>query len=167
MAITLKKEVIVDRWASIIKGAQGKTESVYKDTETFLGQTQAPKVEWTRVQVNMGFLKGLFDERTFILVKNKSLPGYKMFINARDYGNNLDLSWYLTYEPNFFMSLYNATFGLLTKKQLVPDLDIFKEQDLRAYASVVHHAFLEAVDVVTAGKNIQIERKSTGFLGIS
>ena len=49
-------------------------------------------------------------------------------------------------------------------------LDLFDEQDLRAYVGVVHHAFLDAIVdlMVELGQDAsKLERSSKGFLGIS
>jgi hypothetical protein len=50
------------------------------------------------------------------------------------------------------------------------DLDLFDEQDLRAYVTNAHHCLLEAVNKLMLDLNqdpSKIDRKSRGFLGIS
>jgi len=168
MAITLKKEVIVDRWTLLVKDAGGKAGQVYKDTEGLIQKADPPQVSFRRVDVAPSLVGGFLGKaRTFILVTNMDLPGYNMYIAVRDYGKNLDLAWYLTYQPSFFERYLNFFLGWFFKKTLVPTLNLFQDEDLRAYTTVVHHAFLEAVDVLTKGTDIQFERKSAGFLGIS
>jgi len=168
MAIVLQKEVIVDRWTLLVKDAGGKAEQIYEDTQTLVKKADPPKVSFERVNVAPSLVEGfLGNERTFILVTNKDLPGYNMYIASRDYGKNLDLAWYLTYQPSLFERAVFKLLGWLLKKTLVPTLNLFQDQDLRAYTTVVHHAFLDAVAVITEGKNIEIDRKSKGFLGIS
>ncbi|HEX77591.1 MAG TPA: hypothetical protein G4O03_04165 [Dehalococcoidia bacterium] len=105
------------------------------------------------------------------MVTNEGLSDYRMYVSARDYGNNLDVSWYLTCEPGFFKRSFS---GLLTKgasdKALSFALDLFKQQDLRAYVTVVHHCLLKAVELLMTGLGqdaSKIERKSRGFLGVS
>lgn len=168
MAITLKKEVIVDNWSMIVKDAQGRAEEVFKDTEDYILKSEAPGVKYERVKVNPGFLAGVFgNERTFIKVVNKNLKPYEMYVGARDYGKNLDLSWYLTFQPGFITRILTALLSILSKRTFVPSLNLFQQQDLTAYATVVHHCFLDAIEKITKGTGQDIDRKSRGFLGIS
>jgi hypothetical protein len=105
------------------------------------------------------------------MVTNEGLKDYRMYIGARDYGNNLDVQWYLTCEPGFFKKTLSA---FLTKgasdKALSFILDLFQQQDLSAYATVVHHCLLKALEklMLGLGQDVsKIDRKSRGFLGIS
>lgn len=98
------------------------------------------------------------------------LKPYQIFINARDYGDNLDVSWFLTYRP----LLWQAALSLLPFVNMIPktlsDLDLFDQQDLRAYTTNAHHCLLKAVEKLMGGLNqdpSKMDRKSRGFLGIS
>ena len=169
MAVTLKNEKIVDRWSMVVKEGQGKAEEVFKDTENYILKSEAPGVKCERVKANLGFLAGVFGtERTFIRVVNENLNKYEMYIGVRDYGKNLDLSWYLTYEPGLIARIIAiVTSRLFPGRAWVPTLNLFQQQDLTAYATVVHHCFLDAIEKVTKGTGQNIDRKSRGFLGIS
>ena len=170
--VTLQDEKIIDRWSMIVENGQGKAEQVYKDTEANIKDSKAPGIEIDRVRIRPSWLKGLFGkERDYMMVTNEGLKDYRMFIGARDYGDNLDLQWYLTCEPGFFKKTLS---DVLTKgaseKALSFSLDLFQQQDLSAYSTVVHHCFLKAIEkmMVEAGQDIsKIDRKSKGFLGIS
>ena len=170
--ITLQDEKIIDRWSMIIENGQGKAGQIYKDTENYIHESGAPGVEMEDVKIRPSWLKGLFGvERDYLMVTSEGLKDYRMFAGARDYGNDLDVSWYLTCEPGFFKKTLS---DLLTKgasdKALSFSLDLFQQQDLNAYATVVHHCFLKAVDkmMLSMGQdNSKIDRKSKGFLGIS
>ena len=170
--ITLKDEKIIDRWAMIVENAQGLAEQIYGDTESIVKESQAPGISFERVQVRPSWLKGMLgNERTYLMVTNDALGDYRMFIGARDYGNALDISWFMTCEPGFFSKKLS---GVLTSgasdKALSLNLDIFQQQDLNAYATVVHHCMLKAIEKMMSGKGqdtTQIDRKSKGFLGIS
>jgi len=100
---------------------------------------------------------------------NAKLSNFKTFVNANDYGENLFVSWYLTYRPDFLQSLVMLLPG--AKKVLsIDDLNLFNKQDLTAYVTNVHHCLLEAVEKLMTDLNqdpTKIERKSRGFLGIS
>lgn len=67
------------------------------------------------------------------MVTNEALKDYRMYTGARDYGNNLDVSWYLTCEPGFLKKTFSSilTQGA-TDKAFSFNLDIFQQQDLNA-----------------------------------
>jgi hypothetical protein len=164
---TLKDEKIVDSWAMIIIGAQGKSDFIFDTTKKLLEKNEAPGVNWELGEVTPSFFKGLFGrKRDFLLVTNEALDDYKMYIGARDYGTNLDVQWFLTCEPGFLKKIsaqIDAAAGLISY------LDIFAQQDLRAYATVVHHCLLQAVDSLldNLGQDkSMINRKSKGFLEV-
>src|ERR1041384_6904501 len=133
MAITLKKEVILDRWSTLVNNGQGKMDQVYTDTENNIKKSEPPKVEFERVNITPSLIGGfLGKERLYIRVINEDLPGYNIYIGVRDYGKNLDCSGYMTYQASLLERIINKLLGWLTKKTLVPTLDLFEEQDLRA-----------------------------------
>ena len=170
--VTLHNEKILDSWSVLIEQAQGKAEEIYKETLRFIKGEEAPGVKTETVKVRPSWLKGLFGkERGYLMVTNEGLKDYKMYIGARDYGNNLDVQWYLTCEPGFFKKTLSA---VLTKggsdKALSFLLDIFQQQDLTAYVTCVHHCVLKSIEAVMTGMGqdySKVERKSRGFLGVS
>jgi len=172
MAITLKDEKIIDRWSMIVENGQGQAEQVYQDTENLIKESKAPEVRVERTRVRPSWLKGLLgNERNYMLVTTEALGDYRMFIGARDYGDNLDISWYLTCEPGFFSKrLSHILTSGASDRALALHLNIFQQQDLTAFATVVHHCLLRAIDKLMLGKGqdpSKIDRKSRGFLGIS
>lgn len=192
MAVVRKEEVI-DSWSVLIGGGQGKAEEIFNNTESFIQRTNAPNVKTVRKKLAPGIVRGLFGaKRDFEVVTetgNPRLKPYQMFIGARNYGNNLDISWYLNFRPGFkqrvlafflaipilnLLFLPFAFVGGLTsmarEKRGSLDLDLFDEQDLRAYVTNAHHCLLEAVDKLLTDLHqdtSKIDRKSKGFLGIS
>jgi len=135
-------------------------------------------------------------KREFLVVtetKNPRLKPFQMFINARDYGNNLDISWYLTARASGVQKTVSALLSIpilniillpvllpflllgglakrVKEKRASLDLDLFDEQDLRAYVTNAHHCLLKAVEKLMVALHqdpSKIERKSQGFLGIS
>lgn len=172
MGITLKDEKIIDRWSMVIENCQGQAEQLYSATEELIEATGAPGVYMERVKVRPSWLKGLFGkERSYMMVANEGLKDYRMFIGARDYGNALDVQWYLTCEPGFFKKkLSDVLTRGASDKALSFNLDLFQQQDLSAYATVVHHCLMAAIEKLMSGlgqDTSKIDRKSKGFLGIS
>lgn len=183
----MRKEQEVDNWSVLIRGAQGKAGNIFGNTGNFIDQTNVPDVNVERRKVTPGFIRGLFGaKRDFLVVTqttNRRLRPYQMFIGARDYGNNLDVSWYLIYRLSFTQRLIAflrvlPVISLLflggelenKEKKGDPNLDFFDEQDLRAYVTNAHKCVQDAVDKLMLELNqdpSKIDRKSRGFLGIS
>lgn len=164
----LRREEVVDRWSILIENGRGRAEDIFRGTEGFIVESRAPKIEMERKEVSPTVLKDIVGvKREFLLVRNRENPRldrYQIFVNARDYGNNLDVSWYLTYK----LGILEAIFALF--RTYVPKLDLFDEQDLRAYVTNTHHATLKAVEKLMLSLNqdpSKIDRKSKGFLGVS
>ncbi len=192
MAI-LRKEEVIDSWSVLIEGGQGRAEEIFANTDNFIAETKAPNLKRERKKLSPQILRGLFGvKRDFLVITevgNRRLRPYQIFIGARDYGNNLDVSWYLTCRPRFlhrllalllfipilnFLLLPFALVGYVTsmvrERRGGLDLDLFDEQDLRAYATNVHHCLLKAVERLMLDLHqdpSKIDRRSRGFLGIS
>jgi hypothetical protein len=169
----VRKEQVLDSWSILIEKGNGKSEEIFKDAENFLRESKAPNVEVERARIAPGVLKWIIgEEREFLKVREKSasLRPYNIFIGVRDYGENLDVSWYLTFTPSIIDALvYLLTlgrFGFKTTK----DLDLFELQDLSAYATNCHHSLLKAVEKLMLSLNqdvSKINRRPRGFLGVS
>lgn len=192
MAI-VRKEEIIDSWSVLIGNGQGKAEEIFNKTDGFIDKSGAPNVKRERKELSPGIIRGLFGtRRDFLVITEKGNPRLKrfqMFIGARDYGHNLDVSWYLMYRPGFWKKLLAVLLMVPVLNWLVMpfvligglttmarerrgglDLDLFDEQDLRAYVTNAHHCLLAAVEKLMVDLNqdpSKIERRSRGFLGIS
>ena len=167
------KHHIIDNWAYLIEGAQGKAEEIFKGTEDSLKASRVSSIEMERRELMPGVLRGIFGRRReFLVVKDKHfrLKPYQLLVNARDYGNNLDVVWYLTYRLSFIRALLTIIPFISFIPKTITDLDVFDLQDLTAYNTVCHHSVLSAVEKLMLSLNqdpSKIERKSRGFLGIS
>jgi hypothetical protein len=139
MAKTLRKDRIIDNWLAIVDNGIGQQERVYQRTESLLEEAKLPDVTWKREPISSGMFGR---SRIFLIVNHRSLKEYVMYLSARDYGQHLDCAWFLTVQPGFFQrtaskfaSGQKGGFGL----------DVFDQQDLSAWISVRHHAFIRAV----------------------
>lgn len=169
----LRKDQVFDTWSALIESAQGKGPDVLKDTEEFIVASNAPDIEMVHKEIAPGLVTGMIGKkREFLVITERTfrLQPYQIYMNARNYGNHLDVSWYLTYKP----SLWQAAASLLPFVNIIPhtlgDLDLFDQQDLRAYTTVAHHCMQKAVDKLMLGLDqdpSKLDRKSRGFLGIS
>jgi hypothetical protein len=166
----LTREEIIDRWAVLIENGKGHADEIFNDTKGFIEKSEAPRIAIERKEIAPTIMKDILGVRRSFLevtdLENPKLENYKTFICARDYGNNLDVSWYLTYKP----SLFEAILSLIFRGRFVPKLDLFDEQDLRAYVTNAHHSLLKAVEKLMLSLKqdpSKIDRKSKGFLGVS
>ena len=173
IVITNRKADILDDWSILIKNAQGQRDKVISVTKGLITDSKAPSMELKEENVGPTLALASFGEtRDFLIVTNRvnaKLSNFKTFVNANDYGENLFVSWHLTYRPDFLQSLVMLLPG--AKKVLsIDDLNLFNKQDLTAYATNVHHCLFETVEKLMTNMNqdpSKIERKSRGFLGIS
>lgn len=170
----LRKDQVLDNWAILIEDAQDNANVILQDAECFVKDSKAPDIVMERKDIAPGIVRGLMGTtRDFLTITDKRnfrLEPYRIYINARDYGDNLDVSWHLTYKPSLLQSIA----ALLPYVNVIPhtlsDLDLFDQQDLRAYATNVHHCLLKSVEKLMVGLHqdaSKIDRKSRGFLGIS
>ena len=187
----LFRDQLIDQWATLISKAKGRYDDVIRDTERLMDISDVPDAVWKRQDISPGLIRGfLGTKRSFLVISNKTnvnLRPYRMYINARDYGINLQISWYLVEQPGFgeklvtfllyvpilgFAVLPFYLIGRLSKAKQAGllGLDIFDEADLRAFVTNAHHCLLDAVNklMLDLGQDPgRIDRRSRGFLGIS
>ena len=164
---------VLGSWSYLIGGAQGRTEEVFKTIEENLENSGVSSIQTKRRKLMPGIIRGVFGKkRNFLVVKDKSfrLRPYQLLINARDYGNYLDISWYLTYRLSFTRALLRIIPFYSVIPNSIERFDLFDLQDLTAYNTLCHHATLEAVEKLMLSLNqdpSKIKREARGFLGIS
>ncbi len=164
----VSKDQVIESWGILIEKAQGKADEVFQSTEDFIKESKAPSLRTKREKMSPSIVGSILgSKRDFLIANDPALSHYQIFINVRDYGANLDVSWYMTYAPSFFKSLLSffryPVFAL-------SELDLFQQQDLRAYATVCHHATVKAVEKTMQELDqdtTRINRESKGFLGVS
>jgi len=171
--ISSKDAEILERWSSLIGGAQGNADKLMFATRELVEATKAPSLEMLEEAVGPSLSKTAFGEtRKFLIVINKiglKFRSYKIFVNANDYGNNLFVSWYLTYKPDWWQAVMLLMPGAKQVLNLA-EMNLFDQQDLTAYVTNVHHCFLAAVDKLLLELHqdpTKLDRRSRGFLGIS
>ena len=139
-------------------------------------ESKAPDIRIEKVKVGTGGLSGFLSktkERDYLRVANEDLEHYRMYIGARDYGNNLDVQWYLVRTTRRLKrERISEGFKAMAKdmRRGLIGVNLFERQDLRAYVTLIHHSLLEAVEKLMVSLNqdpSKIDRKSRGFLGVS
>ncbi len=140
--VRLKKERIQDTYAALIADAAGSGQKFFDRVEKYLKDANMPNVSYEMVQVsNSLFGRG----RDYLLVTHKQLRDFRMYICARDFGNFLSVTWALTMEPG----LLNRGLARMTTGNglglAYTGLDLFSQQELDAYTTVVHRAVTDTV----------------------
>jgi hypothetical protein len=173
--VTLSDEKVLDTWSVLIEKANGKAEEFYNLMLKFIEEEKMPNV-WAEMVIAFPSGRHKFFSRFFegirktgkdyVMVSNDYLDRYKLFVGARDYGNNLNVSWYLVCEPFFLDWLFKKKY----EKIVYTPMLLFDLEELTAYVTCAHHCVLKAVDKImrSLGQDpSKIDRKSKGFLGVS
>lgn len=170
----LRKDQVTEYWTALIEGANGKAADVLTSTWDFLKASEAPSLGVAKKKVATSLVGGVLgNEREFLVLTDKqklSLRPYQIFINARDYGKSLDVSWYVTCRPTVFQAILSLLVRSYTADKEINDLNIFDQQDVRAYAMNAKICMRKGVERVMTelGQDAsKIDWKSKGFLGIS
>lgn len=182
--LSLKRAVIEDDWGEILKGCAGEGEGVLQNVELHLRAAEPPGVAWERTSVAPSWAKGVLGKRRdFLYVRSERFPRHTLAVNARDFGRDLDVSWYLVLQPviptlvlvaiviavsyfAFTISFQSGLQALLLGAGVLAylrfrrgrQLDLFDQQDLRAYKTVAHHAVLEATKRLMAAHDLDVTR---------
>lgn len=169
---------IVDRWSTVIVGGSGKAPYVLEKIQQLLKGSEAPGVKWQMVEAQPGVIKGFFGKkREYLAVTNETLWRYAMLIGARDYGINLDVSWFLTariadLRPLPFTHQWKKVMAYTNpERELERKTDFIEEQELRAYVTTVHQCVLEVVKEIKEQlgqdvSQVRMNTRSKGFLEV-
>jgi hypothetical protein len=171
--ISERKAEILDNWSALIRGARGERDQVISTTKELINISKAPSIEMKEEKIGHNLAPTTFGEtREFLIVadrRNLKLGNFKTYVNANDYGDELFVSWYLTYMPDVWQTIASLIPGA-GKIVGLDELNLFNKQDLTAYVTCVHQCMLEAVEKMMSGKGMdtsKIDRRTKGFLGIS
>jgi hypothetical protein len=175
----LRKERAIDNWSVLVDEAcmadgRERTDQLYKNIASFLAASEAPNLKVERKHLAPSLVRGLVgDQREFLVLTedtNFRLRPYQIYISARPYGINLACEWYLTYKPPPLMAMLSLIPYVNLVPQALSDIDLFDQQDLRAYAANAHHCMLRAVSELMEYLNqdpSKLDRGSKGFFNVS
>jgi hypothetical protein len=178
----IKQEKIVEQWTMLIEGANGQGERVINDTLRAIEKLEVPNIYVSRQErkAGNGFIKG---SRQFLIAEHKLLDTHDMYINARDYGKQLFVSWYLMEEPIGFWRRFkrNPIRAILSWPFVVTArilggggkiyslTNLFDVEELAAYVTTVHHALEASVKAMMEDQKLdftKIENRTRGFSNI-
>lgn len=167
----LRKEQILEQWDVLIAQANGNMDVIYNSTAEALEAAEPPGVKWQREKVALGaFSRKRYD---VLVVHNSHLRRFSIYLIALDYGNSLQVAWFLTIRPGLYIRLLAGFFSILGRqtdsKTLATVLDIPRELEVHAYTTTVHAAAKEAVQALMTQLEqdfSKVSTKSKGFLEI-
>jgi hypothetical protein len=164
---TLSREKVIDQWSALVERGAGKDQWVIDKTESAIKEFAAPGVSCRREVVSSGMFG---EKREFLIVTHQKLKEYAMFISARDFGRDLDVSWYMTVNPGSFKRAISKKLAQGDPNALSMNLDVFAQQDLGAYKTAVHHCVQDIIKTLMETELKQdystVDRKSKGFLSV-
>jgi hypothetical protein len=102
----------------------------------------------------------------FLVVNHGSIRDYHLYIGARDFGTNLDVSWYLTIQPGGLKRMMSK-YMTGNPQALSMQVDFFSQQDLNACVGFAHYCVTATVKQLL--KELEqdptgLNTKSKGFL---
>jgi hypothetical protein len=184
-----KKWRTINSWSHLIAGAQGKEGTVANSIKKALNEVAAPNIGVEHRKISLSGISGMFtDSRKQLVVENRRLRGYHIFISIEDYGKQLNVSWYLMIKKNWLTSLlqlsalhdilgwflipvvFIAKIFYSASSTTIPELmNMFDIEELTAYGTTVHNAVISAVEQLMGSLNMdfsKVDTKSKGFLNI-
>jgi hypothetical protein len=161
--MALKNESVTSSWNSLVINGAGKDKWVMDTVEGMIKNAHMPGVTTGQEEVSSGLFGA---RRKFLVVSHANLRDYKLYIGARDFGANLDVSWYLTINPGALKRTISK-YATGNPQALSMQVDFFSQQDLSAYTGYAHHCVTETVQQLM--KELEqdptgLNTKSKGFL---
>ena len=185
-----KKWKIINTSSTLIAGAQGKKDAVASNVKKLLDAVAAPNLRVEFRNVRLAGLTAMFaGSRRQLVIENRKMRGYHVFVSIEDYGKQLNVSWYLMLKGNWLtnllqLSAVSAWAALLlfpivfvakifygSRGYTIPELmNMFDIEELTAYTTTVHQAVKESIDALVKENNLNPAKVSThtrGFLNLS
>ena len=164
---SLQKDAVIDNWGTLISKQAGRADDAYDIIAKHIkGVLQSANPgPWSRISIERKEVAGARGIAGMIAGKRDRLivkwDEYKIYVCARQYGTDLDVSWNLTFEPGFLKKFTGVDFS---------SLNAFQVEDLRAFVTLVHRGVTTAVDVIMQEAGLdpeKVNKTSKGFLGVS
>jgi len=180
----------VNTSSTLVEGAEGKQDIVLEFIKRNLKVIAVPsiKVEERHVVYSEVVADLFAGGRKMLVIQNKKIRGYCLFVHIYDYGKQLHVSWYLMLRENWLSRLlrytelhWGVTIALFpvvilakifytASRTTIPELmNMFDTEELTAYCTTVHHAVQGAVNDVASDLELnsaKISWQTRGFLTI-
>jgi hypothetical protein len=163
--IRSRSESVIDSWSTIIENAGGQEKKLMDDMARVIGEAHIPYARLSRDDCTTGFSG---TKRDFLILRHDYYSQYRMFIGAKEYGTSLDVSWFLTLYINRLRArMLKIATG--NPHAFSMQLDIFQQQDVRAFVSIAHHCVKHAVEALCGELEqtpVGLNTQSKGFLSV-
>jgi hypothetical protein len=157
----LRSDAVLDSWKYIVEQGAGRGDFVLNTTERLLIDARMPGVGTRQEPVAME----LFGEkRPFLIVSNTKHKEYKMYISARDFGANLDVSWYFTAQPRFLKRILSK-YATGNPQDMTMRVSLFAQQDVSAFKTITHNCVTRTLDGLLEELKLDPSSLNTGSKG--
>jgi len=139
----------------IVASASGKENHVMEELEKLITRAQMPQVQCSRNEINVSFFSS---KRDFLILRHTYFKHYRILLGVGAYGSSLDASWFLMFTPRLFR-----------RKPTMENIDLFTQQDLRAFASISLHCLKGVLETLCEELNHDqtgLNTGSKGFLSV-
>jgi hypothetical protein len=162
----LREETILNEWGVLLERAAEHWPSFLQGVHVRLQEAKIPGgCTWGMIDVrSRGLLARV--HREFLLVHLDQFADYHMYVAARPYGIHLDCCRFLTVEPGFLKGYISRRLTGSASDALSAPRNILVHQDLRAWATVVHHAVIGSTGELMQRLGQDAKRLDRGSKGI-
>jgi hypothetical protein len=167
LPIILKGDSVVDSWSMIVEQGAGHDQRLLDTTQEYIKESRMPNVDCYQEYV----ANALFGtKRNCLIVAHRMYRDYKMYITARNFGAHLDVSWFLAVQPGFLKRTLSK-YSTGNPQALSQQIDMFDQQDIRAFVTIAHHLLKRAIDILLEELKqdpmpLGLSASSKGFLNV-
>lgn len=174
----LTEDKVMDEWTVLVEGAAGRGDKILETTARLISEAKIPDVSVSKKMISLDRAS-----RPFLVIENANIKGYYMYVGALDYGERLNIVWYLVLDtPEVARARkamkegrQSAVTGILARINpsgfgKVFFLTILDKLELANYVALVHHI------VTTQAKSLfdeldldssKVNTATRGFLNLS
>src|SRR5262245_39473731 len=153
--MAIRHDSVADSWNTLVHNGAGHDKWLLDTVEGMIREAQMPGVTTGQTDISGGMFS---ERRKFLVVNYARLRDYRLYISARDFGTNLDVSWYLTIQPGGLKRMVSK-YMTGNPQALSMQVDFFSQQDLSACIGFAHHCVTDAVKQLLT----QLEQDPTGL----
>ena len=164
--MAIKHEAVIENWNVLVINGEGKSTWFMRRVQELLKEAKIPGIHFEWREISSSLIFGA--KRDFIVLTHQSLRDYVMYISARNFGSNLDISWYLTIQPRFLKRTLSK-YATGNPQALSWQIDFFSRQDLDAVVTAAHACvkatYKELMEELKQDPT-GMSTRSTGFLSV-
>lgn len=178
----ISTDKVKDQWSAMIDKAKGRGDELLERVARLVKENNIPNVQLANRSLSIDRA----ESHPFLVVSNDRFKGYEMAIGAYDYGDRLNVMWYLIFDsPEHVESREAASRGRAVHDNIsfnwrikageegyvAPEkLSMLAKQELTNYVSIVHQILKDEVEQMMDGLNLDFSKVDThtrGFTNLS